>query len=966
MYNKQFMPLINDINLYRITIVLFVIITVFLGWRLTVWHTTGFAGISYEPGVGEIAEIDGEETIEFTHTSIISRLQRESPAARAGLKQRDTVLSVNGIPSIEGELLRELERRVAAGDTVTYVVKRGDTRETFQVVLESPLINTQYVINLVTTIVISLVFFGIGLFILRKKSGDQRVRIFFFVCLSTGVLLLWASMIIPETMLGTGTLGNVYLYGVVWLSGIFLSYFAMVLLVHFSLIFPFERPLQRKHPYLLSWMYVPPGILCSILFLSLLTGYLYVLFVPDFEVLSTYDLGRMAALANINFPLSQSTFFISLALFGISVTGTWVHVYGIVKSVKRHLFIKGLLHAPGQLVLLFYSVLGSLITLALIGLYIFRPDAEISLLAISPPMLLILLPIAILLLLLVVSAVGFPIFILVNLYLSYRDSDTEAKRQIRWPLWGIGTALFGSLAFSVPILIDEFMIASISRIFYYSFDVLRLLIYALIPVSIVIAIIKYRLMDIDIIIKKTVTYSIVSVIVVAFYLILVLWIGGYIIAALDIQTYWVTVTATVAIAAAFIPLRNRVQRIIDRRFHKKKLDHSVTLEEMRQAIGKATSTGAIERTILEYLQPTLQSRTIFIAQFQNELSPMPVSATLGLPDDFTQLTVTNGDYQALDRIEKPVSVTELTLSDPLRIQLKKLRCEIVAKTTFKNETAALIGIGRKLSDFPFDEDDIDFIVQAADEFSRAKLEVQLREREVDYSKAIEIQQALLPRTIPQIEKCNIAASWNPARAVAGDYYDTIQINNHTVAVCIADVVGKGMPAALLMSNLQSLVRAFAADSMPPAELCNKINNVLGRNIPKGKFITFCIGIIDTERMEMLFTNAGHNRPILKRSDGTLITLRDAGPGLGIVPSHQYKQSTVSLHSGDFIIFYTDGITEAMNHRREEFGEDRFSAILSDTSLTNAGALHDKIVSEVKTFSQNDLSDDVTLMIVELK
>jgi|GEM_PF-221783 len=962
----QFIPLINDLNLYRITIVLFVIITVFLGWRLTVWHTTGFSGISYEPGVGEIEVIDGEEVIDFTYTSTISRLQRESPAARAGLKQGDTVLSVNGIPSIEGELLRELEQQVAAGDTITYIVKRSDTRETFQVVLESQLINTQYVINFVTTIVISIVFFGIGLFILRKKPGDQRVRIFFFVCLSTGIIFLWGSMIIPETMLGTGKLGNVYLYGIAWLSGLILSYFAMVLLAHFSLIFPFERPLQRKHPYFLSWMYVPPAIFCTTLFLSLLIGYLYVSFVLDFKILSTYDLGRMAALLNINFPLSQTTFFISLALFGIFATGTWVHIYGIVKSVKKHRLIKGVLHTPGQLVLLFYSILGSFITLALIYLYIFRPDLNIPPLAASPLLLLILLPIAVLFLLLLVSTVVFPIFILVNLYLSYRDSDAEGKRQIRWPMWGIGTALFGSFAFSVPILIDEFMIASINRIFYYSFDVLRLLIYALIPVSIVIAIIKYRLMDIDIIIKKTVTYSIVSVIVVAFYLILVLWIGGYIISALDIQTYWVTVTATVAIAAAFIPVRNRVQRIIDRRFHKKKLDHSATLVEMRQAIGKATSTGAIERTIIEYLQSTLQSRMIFVAQFQNELSPMPVSQTLGLPDDFTQLIVTNEDYQTLHRIEKPVSVTELTLSDPLRIQLKKLRCEVVAKTTFKNETAALIGIGRKLSGFPFDEDDIDFIVQTMDEFNRAILEIQLREREVDYSKASEIQQALLPRKIPQIGNCQIAASWNPARTVAGDYYDLIQLNDHTVAVCIADVVGKGMPAALLMSNLQSLVRAFATDNIPPAELCNKINNVLGRNIPKGKFITFCIGIIDLQRMEMQYSNAGHNRPIIKRSDRSLITLLEAGPGLGIMTGHQYKESRVSLHSGDFIIFYTDGITEAMNHQREEFGEDRFSAILSDTSLTNADALHNKIVSEVKTFSQNDLRDDVTLVIVELK
>ncbi len=961
------MPILNYRQLYHITIILIVIIAVFLVWRISVWHTNGYSGILYWAGAGEIVTVNGEETIDFTIPSTVSRIQRESPAEQTGIQIRDTVISVDGIYSIEGLRLYEHNKGVAPGDTITYVIQRDGAQQTYRIVLASPLRNTQLMVNFFSTLVLSILFFGIGLFILNKKPGDKRVLIFFLVCISTAILFIWASLATPEGMLGTGMPGDFYRYIMVWFAGMVFAYFAAVFLVHFSLIFPRERKLKVKHPSILRWMYVPPAMLCMLMLSLMAVGYVYLTYFKNIIIVSAHDFGHIATtLFTISFPVSQSAFLSFIGVIFISFAGMLSTVKQLKKEIKSGGIVRGLLGKPEYLVLFFYSTILLAGGVGISYVYLFLPELEISMLKYLIPAIGILLPILFLTALILISALVYPVFTIVNLYLSYRESDTEGKQQIRWPMWGIGTAIFGSLILSAPIVIEEFAAFRMSRATYYLLDASRIFVYALIPVSIVIAIIKYRLMDIEIIIKKTLTYSILSVIVVAVYLVLVLWIGGYIISALNIQTYWLTISATVAIAIAFIPLRNRIQNIIDRRFYRKKLDYNTSLKQLRDSFMNVTSIGTIESTFAENLQSALQSRMIFIAQMQKESSTLPVTAAIGLPEEFNKLNITSNDSLIIAQLETPTETGKIDLSAALTSQLNKVRCELLALVIIKNEATSIIGIGRKLNVSQFDEDDIDFIIRATEEFGRAIQELELRERDADYSLAREMQQALLPRSIPEIEKCTITASWHPARIVAGDYYDILRLGDQKAAICIADVVGKGMPAALLMSNLQALVRAYALENVPSGDLCNKINNVLWNNIPKGKFITFCVVIIDTALMELHYSNAGHSRPIILRSNNKLFTLEDAGPALGMMERFKYSQSTELLKSGDRIILYTDGITEAMNRDREEYGEGRLIGRIKENNKVDVRTLHDHIVSDVKTFSGNDLRDDVTMVVIEIQ
>src|SRR5262245_28075812 len=153
--------------------------------------------------------------------------------------------------------------------------------------------------------------------------------------------------------------------------------------------------------------------------------------------------------------------------------------------------------------------------------------------------------------------------------------------------------------------------------------------------------------------------------------------------------------------------------------------------------------------------------------------------------------------------------------------------------------------------------------------------------------AREIQQRLLPKHMPKIAGCEIRAAWQPVSAVGGDYFDAIELSPNSVAFCVADVSGKGLPAALLMSNVQATVKSFAADTVNPAAICTRINRVLCANIGAEKFITFFYGVLDVENQRLRFTNAGHIPPLLIRRDGSYVRLNDGGPVLGVLQDVKY-------------------------------------------------------------------------------
>lgn len=240
---------------------------------------------------------------------------------------------------------------------------------------------------------------------------------------------------------------------------------------------------------------------------------------------------------------------------------------------------------------------------------------------------------------------------------------------------------------------------------------------------------------------------------------------------------------------------------------------------------------------------------------------------------------------------------------------------------------------------------------------------QVQERELQ--EAQKIQQNLIPRSLPCLPGYCLSGRWQPARTIGGDSYDVLSFESDRFALCIADVAGKGMPAALLMSNLQAAVKAFASSQVTPRDLCCRLNRLLVDNVSNDRFITFFYGMVDGKKRRIRYVNAGHNPPMLLRKDGKLIRLADGGTVLGIFAELQYKESCLDLEVGDRLLLFTDGVIEALSPQNEEFGETRLLELLCDHASRPVDELTGTIMSVLSQFSRDEWHDDATILVMDV-
>jgi sigma-B regulation protein RsbU (phosphoserine phosphatase) len=290
---------------------------------------------------------------------------------------------------------------------------------------------------------------------------------------------------------------------------------------------------------------------------------------------------------------------------------------------------------------------------------------------------------------------------------------------------------------------------------------------------------------------------------------------------------------------------------------------------------------------------------------------------------------------------------------------------IIVMTAWSSVPLAVEAMRRGVRDFvqkPWENDQLLNTLNKQIQWVRTERERQRLEK-MEIEDAREIERKLLLDEIPQVWGYQIACAWRPASAVGGDYFDVLKFGESRAALCIADVMGKGVPAALLMSNLQAAVRATGTKAVEPGEMTLKLNEIVSGNLSSGKFITFFYGVLDGEGKRFTYTNAGHNPPVLMRRDGSHSRLELGGVALGVIAKGQYKQGEVKLQSGDRLVLFTDGVTEAVSPQDEEYGENRLLDLLMENHGLGAEELQKKILSTVTEFSGGNLRDDATLIVV---
>jgi sigma-B regulation protein RsbU (phosphoserine phosphatase) len=290
---------------------------------------------------------------------------------------------------------------------------------------------------------------------------------------------------------------------------------------------------------------------------------------------------------------------------------------------------------------------------------------------------------------------------------------------------------------------------------------------------------------------------------------------------------------------------------------------------------------------------------------------------------------------------------------------------VVVMTAWGSVELAVEAMHRGVSDFvlkPWNNRQLLEILRTQlEQGASRRRQLQDEERELEDVEAV--QRGFLPKEIPQLAGYEISGAWFPARVVGGDYFDIYAFSESKLAMSIADVSGKGMSAALLMSNLQAALKATASGQALPEQVCDKVNRIICGNVSPGRFITAFYGLLDASCNRLVFTNAGHNAPILARRVGSWLRLGEGGPPLGLFSEWNYGRGEIQLAAGDRLVLFTDGVTEVSNAAGEEFGEERLVTVLMENRHLSAGDLQEKILAEVAKFSGGRFQDDATLVVV---
>jgi len=397
-----------------------------------------------------------------------------------------------------------------------------------------------------------------------------------------------------------------------------------------------------------------------------------------------------------------------------------------------------------------------------------------------------------------------------------------------------------------------------------------------------------------------------------------------------------------------------------------KIQQLSTLFEITQGL---SATLKVE-TIIKYLTNALMGQMLVsrysVAMWRQD--KLEVAETRGVQQNLEPL------IREIEAVlpQQIINCEQADVSKTINKLLRQSGMELLIPLRHQNRNFGYLLLGARLSREPFDESDIEFLStlasQAVISLENARLFLQAIEKqklEDELNVARTIQNKLLPRSLPKIPGYDFYGLNHSSKQVGGDYYDFIPLRNNRLALAIGDVSGKGVPASLLMANLQAGLRTILQEDMPLPKIVQNLNLLIYQNTDPDKYITFFIGILDTAKNTLEFVNAGHNPPYLFSPTKGITSLRAGGIILGMLPEFTYETGLIRLEKGDVLLCYTDGVNEAINLNEEEFGEERIEALLKTEASRSCKQIAERIINAITTFSNSaEQYDDITVLLAK--
>jgi sigma-B regulation protein RsbU (phosphoserine phosphatase) len=631
-----------------------------------------------------------------------------------------------------------------------------------------------------------------------------------------------------------------------------------------------------------------------------------------------------------------------------------------------------------------------------------------------------------------VSIILFVLYVtagLLSLLINYRQAGRPSKRKMR-------VVVAGSLAGFLPI----FLVVGLSIVFKLPLknpDLTRWLVslafltFPLFPLSFAYSIIRHQVIPARIILRRSVRYLLVSrgfifVQAIVVFAALSFLLTGSRMQAIDRLGPRADIVVTMAVTAAAIALltmlNHRVMPLIDRRFFRESYDAQRVMSEFAREMRKVTTVPQLVELATARIQNALHAEnvTVFLLDRATGEYRCAISSRLsedGLStsdiDRSLRLSASGSVVERLRRAAHPLALdfdepkgwmsdllsSELAAGEARKREvqtLRRIRSSLLVPVGTGEELLAVVSLGRRLGDLPFSWEDRQLLEAVASqmgfalhnaELVRLMAEEEMLRHEVEI--AANVQRRLFPERPPEVASLELAGLCHPARGIGGDYYDFILLEEGKVGIAVADVAGKGISAALLMSTVQASLRSQApAVNGNITELVSAMNRLLHVSTDANSYASFFFAQFSEETGQLTYVNAGHNPPILLRAApaikaaarGAASTserdltetaevglLTTGGPVIGVFGNCAYEQETIQMHKGDILIAYTDGVTEAMNAEGDEFGEEKLKKILVDGPQMSAHDLADRIVSSVRQWcGDTPQHDDLTLVVMKVK
>lgn len=561
-----------------------------------------------------------------------------------------------------------------------------------------------------------------------------------------------------------------------------------------------------------------------------------------------------------------------------------------------------------------------------------------------------------------------------------RIKDESQRKPLRIVLYGFLIALAGFVYTGLlPLFINKPNFLIQPWIYLPSALVLA------IPLSFGFSIVKYRILDTEFIVKKGLVFGIITAFIVGIYLLLVLVLDSLLGQFLPQNKQILTIAMIVIVTFSFDFVNNKAKEFVDKQLYRERYNYRKSLLEFSEELPYQTNIRQIIDTLGTSIRDTMGISTLNV-WFKDPEYYLALMADYAQTKDKEKVVDQGVTFDkaitSLFKDDKEAKfLTEVYLDD---YELDKESKEAILSESYvlsipihiKDDLVGALNFGEKPSGKAYSEEDIDLLKtlasQAAIAFENSRLQqekISKQKIEEELHIARKIQMGLLPQAIDSIDGIEVSGFYNPAKLIGGDFYDVIRLSDTKMLVVVADVSGKGIPAAIYMSKVQAMIQFASVVFKTPKEILIEVNKLIHQKIDRKSFITTVVALFDLDKMVAKICRAGHN-PVIYSVNGKFEFLKSRGMGLGLDTEHYFEdvleEIELPISAENLFIFYSDGLTEAMNHNREEFGTDKVFDIVAKNRHLPCVTIQKELIDSVSEFRAGaEQNDDITLVVARI-